>query len=362
MMTPKSKENFIPAGKGLLIGSLPVNDYEEALRLILEHTPDIPLWPQLPSNPLERMLNQFIEGLPGIVEKGDRTYFDLSGPDFEAEQLRFFEEYLAVADDLAKSLGSRFTVSDERAHGIYALKDRCRSGATLAAVKGQITGPFTLLTGIMDANKKLGYYDQSFRELAVKTLAMKAAWQVKFLENLEVPVIVFIDEPALASLGSSAFISISQDDIAQDLSEVISAVQQAGGLAGIHVCANTDWGFLLSLGLDILSFDAYGFFDRLAACKTEVHSFLDNGGIIAWGIIPTADANLINRETGESLASLWEEQIEQLVEGRWDKKALFRRSLITPSCGTGSLPLEAALRVLKLTKEVSGILRGKYAD
>ena len=361
MMTAKTKEKFIPAGKGLLIGSLPVNDYEQALQLIFDHTPDIPLWPQLPANPLERMLNQFIEGLPGIVETEDRTYFDLSAADFEVEQLHFFEEYLAVADDLTKTLNSRFTVSEKRAHGIYALKDKCRTESSFTAVKGQITGPFTLLTGIMDDKKRLGYYDNNFREIAVKTLAIKAAWQVKFLEDLEVPVIIFIDEPALAGLGSSAFISIAQDDIAQDLSEVISAIQQAGGIAGIHVCANTDWGFLLSLGLDILSFDSYGFFDRLAACKSEVHTFLDNGGAIAWGIVPTANADLVNKETGESLAALWEQQIDQLAEGNWDKKAIFSRSLITPSCGTGSLSLETASKILKLTSEVSEILRSKYA-
>jgi methionine synthase II (cobalamin-independent) len=360
--------DFTPSGLGLLIGSLPVNDYGQALDLIRQYTPEIPLWPQLPSNPLERMLNQFIEGLPGIVETDDRTYFDLETSDFEAEQLKFYEEYLTVAEDLAKTIKSRFIVSDSRAHGIYALHDsgttmivcECQSETGLTAVKGQVTGPFTLLTGLSDAQHRLGYYNETFRDMAVKCLAMKAAWQVKFLQDFNVPVIVFIDEPALAGLGSSAFISIAKDDIAADLSEVIGSIQQAGGLAGIHVCANTDWPFLLSVGLDILSFDAYGFFDRLAACQDDVYTFLDKGGIIAWGLIPTADDKLIAAETATSLAARWEDNIDQLVNDKWDKKAIFKRSLITPSCGTGALSLDAATKVLELTSEVSTILRAKY--
>ncbi len=355
-MTNQTK--FTPQGRALLIGSLPVDDYDQALRMIMAHTPEIPLWPQLPSNPLERMLSQFVEGLPGLFETGDSTWFDLGTPDFEAEQLAFYEEYLRVSEDHSLLLNkSRFAISAKRAGGIYALRESLRQ-ASPVAVKGQITGPFTLLTGLHDKDHKLGYYNPEFRDIAVKNLAMKAAWQVEFLRDSQ-PVIVFIDEPALAGLGSSAFISIAQEDIAQDLGEVIGAIQQSGGLAGIHVCANTDWSFLLSVGLDILSFDAYGYFDRLIACKKDVHAFLNKGGIIAWGIVPTASEKLIAQETAASLAQRWESQVEQLCGGNWNRSAILERSLITPSCGTGALPLTAAEMVLRLTKETVKIITNK---
>lgn len=356
-----NKDNFKPAARGTLIGSLPVADYNQALDLIMAHTPDIPLWPQLPSNPLERMMNQFVEGLPGVVESESRTYFDVTGPEFEAEQLAFFEEYLAVAESSAATLSSRFVVSEVRAKGIYELKKRAPQHPEIMAVKGQITGPFTLLTGLSDQDHRLGYYTPEFREMAVKALAMKGAWQVEFLKELNVPVLVFIDEPALAGLGSSAFISISMDDIAQDLNEVIVAIKQAGGLTGIHVCANTDWNFLLSLDLDVLSFDAFGFFDRLLTCKDQIHAFMARGGVIAWGIVPTGDVESIAAETCDSLVARWEKQVEALVGGVWDKAAIVAQSLITPSCGTGALPLDAAANVLALVSDVSAAIRARYA-
>ena len=353
---PPFKANGLPT----LIGSLPVPDHRQGLEMIFAHTPAIPLWPQLPGNPLEGMMRQFIEGMPGVIDGSDRTYFDTSTENFEAELLGFFEEYLAVGEDPDKLADSRFAVSEERGGGLYRLMEELAGKADIQAVKGQITGPFTLLTGLKDLDNRLGYYDPTIREMAVKWLAAKAAWQVGFLRKSGLPAIVFIDEPALAGLGSSSFISISLDDIGQDLNEVIDAIQQAGGYAGIHVCANTDWEFLLSLNLDILSFDAHGFFDRLASSKTKVHEFLDRGGIIAWGGVPTSEAEQILGESTDLLVARWEAHADLLADSRWDRTALLAQTLITPSCGTGSLSSDLAQRVLELTRDVSAVLRQKY--
>ena len=362
MAIDPERRNFLAAGFPTLIGSLPLTSHHEALRQILTHTPEIPLWPQLPSNPLERMTNQFNEGIPGIVEEEDRTYFNIGTETFEAEMLSFFEEYLAVTEDISKLADSRFQVSRERAGGIYHLVDELTGKADIRAVKGQVTGPFTLLTGIADQEKRLGYYDPTIREMSVKGIAMKAAWQVQFLSRLNKPVLLFIDEPALAGLGSSSYISISKDDIAQDLEEVINAVHLTGGLAGVHVCANTDWNFLLSTNLDIVSFDAFGFFDRFVTSKEKIYAYLNRGGIIAWGIVPTSEAEDIENATSDGLATLWEEQAGKLLSDTWSLQALLNQTLITPSCGTGSIAPDLAKRVLTLTQEVSAILREKYGE
>jgi hypothetical protein len=191
---------------------------------------------------------------------------------------------------------------------------------------------------------------------------MKAAWQVRFLQEAALPVLLFIDEPALAGLGSSAFISIAKDDIAADLAEVVDAVHLAGGLAGVHVCANTDWGLLFGSEIDIISFDAYNFFDRFITCRDEIRSFLDRNGIIAWGIVPTSEEEYINRETPDALVARWEQQAAMLADPPWDEAALLGRTLITPSCGTGSLTMALAHRVLSLTRDVSEALRKKYCS
>ncbi|MFP3983617.1 MAG: hypothetical protein ACLFV2_08005 [Desulfurivibrionaceae bacterium] len=362
-MTTKEKDytkTFRPDGLPTLIGSIPTSGHQEALDLIFSHTPAIPLWPQLPGNPLEGMLSQFIEGFPGIIEKDDRTYFDSESPGFEQEHLAFFEDYLEVSEDTSLLEGSRFQVSRERANGLYLLLEAAKEKKNIAALKGQITGPFTVLTGLKDQNNKDAYYDPTLREIVLKGLAMKAAWQVRLLGKLNRPVILFMDEPALAGLGSSSFISISREDIAADQTEIINSIHQAGGLAGVHVCANTDWPLLLSLDYDIINFDAFSFFDRFVSSLNEINSFLDRGGIIAWGIVPTSDEEDIGSQDCKALASLWENHASALVNDKRDMKDLLRQSLITPSCGTGSLSPENACKVLELTRDVSAILRDNY--
>ena len=354
---PAGPETFSPGGHATLIGSLPVTDHQQGLDLVRRYTPAIPLWPQLPANPREGMLVQFAEGFVGLVE-GERTYFDTGG-DFDNQLLPFFEEYLQISEEPERLQTSRFAISRERAAGLYLLREQAAAFRPLA-LKGQITGPFTLLTGLQDQDRRLSYYNPSLREMVVQGLALKSAWQTRFLRETGLPVLVFIDEPALAGLGSSSFISIATADIAQDLAQVVAAIQGSGGLAGVHVCANTEWELLLTGALDVISFDAYEFFDRFLTCRPLIHAFLERGGIIAWGLVPTGKIELIEAETSDSLVARWEAQAKSLATERWTLPALLERTLITPSCGTGSLPLAAAEKVLKLTGEVSATLRARY--
>ncbi len=367
-MTTNANGQHAFNGLPVLIGSLPLDSHETALEWILGATPEIPLWPQLPVHPLERMLPQFTEGIPCITEKNPaspdaKIYFDTSYSGFDEDMLAFYEEYLAVSEDPASLPGSRFTTSRERAAGLYLFVEKLDELAGVQAVKGQVTGPFTMLTGIKDTKGRAGYFDETVRDMVTKSIAMKAAWQTQLLKgDNDRPVLLFIDEPALAGLGSSAFIGVTPEEIQATLNEVAEAIHHAGGLAGIHVCANTDWGLLLNSKIDILSFDAYGFFDRIAALKKEVEAFFARGGILAWGGVPTSSEEDICRETTDSLADLWRHQVKTLAGEHRSEEEIFCRTLITPSCGTGSLAPELARKVLDLTRTVSASLRDEFVQ
>lgn len=361
-----SNNDFSANGLPLLIGSLPLTDHREALDWIFDATPEIPLWPQLPTNPFEQMMPQFAEGIPCIREEDlnkpeGRILFDVSGADFEKNVLTFFEEYMAVLENPEKLTESRFKVSSDRAEGLYLFAKAIGTREDIVAVKGQVTGPFTMLTGIKDRQGRAGYFNDTIREMVIKGIAMKAAWQTRLLSGkTDKQVIIFIDEPSLAGLGSSAYISVTAAEIQEMINEVAGAIHQMGGLAGIHVCANTDWELLLESQIDVLSFDAYSFFDKFAPLKNTINTYLDRGSIIAWGCVPTGRAEDIEKENSDSLTALWESQAELLVGPNRSKKDLLRQSFITPSCGTGSLKPELAKKVLELTKAVSDNLQAKY--
>ncbi len=50
---------------------------------------------------------------------------------------------------------------------------------------------------------------------------------------------------------------------------------------------------------------------------------------------------------------MWLQQLEQLESMGLDRARILEQTLITPSCGTGSLGLEHAIKVLELTRDLS---------
>jgi hypothetical protein len=111
---------------------------------------------------------------------------------------------------------------------------------------------------------------------------------------------------------------------------------------------------LLSTKLDILSFDAYGYLETLSLYPKELKTFLERGGILAWGIVPTSEEVL--KEDAQSLVKRFKEGVETLSKKGIDQ-ALLQRAIITPSCGTASLSIPLAEKVCELTGEVSKTLR-----
>ena len=342
----------------LLIGSMPLDDHAAASRLIMEHTPAIPVWAQLPVFPEEGMVPQFLPGMPAVVEKNGKIYIDTACETFDADLLAFFEDYMAAVASPEQLPGSRFALTEATGKGVAALVDTLAGLKTPpTAVKGQVTGPVTFGTGVKDQDGRSIFYNETLRDAAVKHLALNARWQIQTLARPGCPVIVFIDEPALAGFGSSELISISKEEILACLAEVVAAIHADGGLAGIHVCANTDWTVVLESGADIVNFDAYAFFDRFILYGAQIRKFLADGGFLAWGIVPTLKPEEIERETVDSLYAGWQERLGHVEALGIAGDTILRQSFITPSCGVGSLSLDLATRVLALTRDLSEKIR-----
>lgn len=349
------KANALP----LLIGSLPMDNHEDATKLVLEHTPDIPLWVQLPGYKQEGMIRQFLEGLPGFSDDVDKNILDTSTPGFEEDFIAYFEQYLSLTESGADIGTSRFALSGTRAKGFFEfLKQIDDADFSFTALKGQVTGPITFGTAVKDQQDKDIFYNDQLRDAAVKKLAVNARWQAaQFSKRGAVPII-FLDEPALAGFGSSAYITITKEDVIQSIDEIIQEIHMENGLAGVHVCANTQWDMLLESRVDIISFDAFSFFDRFILFPEMIKTYLGQGKIVAWGIVPTNKADIIAEQTAKGLFQMLNKQMDELSDKTGiDKQTIISQSFITPSCGTGSIDLDSAKKVLKLTKEVSQAFR-----
>jgi hypothetical protein len=149
-------------------------------------------------------------------------------------------------------------------------------------------------------------------------------------------------------------------DIEASIGEVIAAIHGQGGLAGIHVCANTDWSLVLDSPVDIVSFDAYSFFDKFILYEKEIKTYIERGGILAWGIVPTGNSRWVDEESAESLHGRWLDQLNDVAALGVDPGRIAAQSLITPSCGTGSLSVHHALKVIQMTQEISRKIRRSF--
>ncbi len=346
-------------GLATLVGSMPHRDREAVIRLILEKVSSIPVWPQLAHYPAEGMMVQYLEGLPALCRTEDKTWIATEGAEFDRELLEFYTEYLALEEDPGAIDHSRFAMGAETGRTFIEFVRAVKEAPPSHAVKGQVTGPFTLLSGLKDENNRACLYNDHLRELIPKHLAMKARWQISHLRSCDRPVIIFIDEPALAGFGSSAFISVSAQQVHDLLEEVIVGIQQAGAVAGVHICANTDWNLVFDSSINIINFDAYHYLDRFLLYLEPLRRFIAGNGIVAWGMVPTTGDGQALQETPETLAERWQKAVEPLLESGLTLEEIVSHSLFTPSCGCGTLSEQRAEEVVEITCELSRLIRAK---
>ncbi|HAX61022.1 MAG TPA: methionine synthase [Elusimicrobia bacterium] len=335
------------------VGSMPHIDEYKAVEFIMNNL-DIPIWPQLPKkNFKENMYVQYSEGFPCLIinEQEQKIFFALDGDVLPALE-KFYEKI--ISDDL-----EYFKISTQYASGFYEFTSQltaCR--LPLIAVKGQVTGPITFGLKVTDKNNRSIFYNEQFVDVVVKTLTMKARWQIRELAKVsrDAKIIMFIDEPYLSAFGS-AFTQVSREEVIKCLNEVIEGIHKENALSGVHCCGNTDWSILIDTDIDVISFDAFSFFDGLTLYPEKLNKFFERGGVLAWGIVPSSD--LINSETVESLTENFLGKREKLIKKGIDEKAVKSRYIITPSCGVGSLSEKLAEKIIITTKNVAENLMGK---
>jgi hypothetical protein len=304
---------------------------------------------------------QYSEGIPRIVidPEKERMYFDTTG-DYSEELAEFYEVYIEAMDpDEGTGDCSKLSISPDHSKGIYAFEKKLKeNGDKLPFVKVQTTGPCSFALTIVDENKRAIYYNEEFRDIIVKAIAMKCRWQIQKFQPFAEKVICFIDEPILSAFGSSTYLTVTREDVVGLLSEVIEAVHADDAIAGIHCCGNTEWSILMDAGVDIVNFDAFEYGETIAMYPDAVKKHLEKGGMLAWGIIPTSKA--IREQTVDTLESKFESVMENLATQGIDLQMIREQALITPSCGTGSMEPGDADMVFEMVEALTRRMKTKY--
>lgn len=348
--------------QALAIGSLPHNDLTKAMNVVKKDFPQIPFFPQLKNiNKNEDMIIQFLEGLPSFLpSKLENFTIDSDSEEFFEDLETFFTDYEKITSENNAEILEHYGISKDFSSSFEEFENIIKTTKPQFA-KGQIVGPFTLATTLQDNNGKAVIYDETLKDIIVKLLRLKALWQIKRIKkaNPDTTPIIFMDEPSISQLGTSAYMTISENDVIQMLKEISDIIKANGGISAIHCCGKCDWSIPMKAKIELLNPDAYTFAENFSIYYKMIENHLLSGGKIAWGLIPTLDVDALRGTTLKNLIEKFEQAVKYLTNKRIDEKLIIDNSLITSSCGAGSLSIENAERAMDLVSELSKELKAR---
>jgi hypothetical protein len=315
----------LPLGLATAIGSLPHTDVHAAIELVLERQPRLPSAPSLPARSgHERMIAQGAWGIPGVSVLPDGSL---------------------VVDDPGK-VDPAAPLDDPGIRGEPFVTMRAFLGAVAGRsgpIKLQLTGPVTLGLALhavgVPAARAFAVAGAAVRTRGAALVAAAAG-----AAPMTTPL-VFVDEPGLTAAMHPGF-PLSPIDTLDLVSGVLAALEPHA-TTGLHCCGRADWPMVLQAGAQVLSLPV--------ACGADAHApafaaFLEHGGWVAWGAVPT------DGPVGSSADRLWRRLSDEwcaLVAGGCDPVLLREQALITPACGLASHGIGQAATVLSLANQVA---------
>jgi hypothetical protein len=330
---------FFPAGAVTGIGSLPLSSATAAIEAVVEFSPEVPFWPQLPQlSERESIIGQ---GL-GIV--ADHIERRREGYGYQVKEGHID----AVIETLHRSSGE---LPLANAAGFSAFERGLSSGTfdSAIAVKGQIEGPITLATYLFHKDRTFLRDPALFAAIAFH-VSQIICWQIERLNTAGLPVLLFVDEPALC-LETTAANCVSEEKMLDALSAILDDARARGAYAGLHCCAARPLERMRRVKPDILSFDAS---EGLELFFSDSHAldFVHQGGIVAYGIVSTRSG--VNAIDSASIFLHWLQAASQAG----DPQEFAQRAMITATCGLGLLNPFSISESFGVAHGVSKLIRG----
>jgi hypothetical protein len=324
---------------------MPHTDINQALETAL--TLDIPYWPQLPRlSYYEDMYVQASEHFPGILLDIDNQKLSFSMDKFLSE----FEMTMARFDE-----PDFFDISPEYSTVYHRFLEL--DLAHRPAIRGQLEGPISFGMNVLDENKRPILFDDTIRPFMFEFMSKRINVQLQRLKRLNPNAFMFVDEPGLQFLFS-ALSGYDSTAAREDMALFFSMLERP---CGVHLCGNPDWDFLLGLDMDVLSLDVYLNGEIFSAYAGAIRRFLDRGGVIVWGMVPTNFEPFEKESTDalqDRLTNLW-----QLLSRKGiDTDFLLSKSLLSPAtCCLVNPDMEKTVEsAFEVVRRLSARLREKY--
>lgn len=305
------------------IGTLPHRSTREAAAFVLAEQ-DLPAVPSLPRrSPAEGMIAQAVLGIAGVT---------LGQYGSIAVDPRAVDPEAPIATDLD---GDGFA-------GLRRFLQVAGLDGRRGPVKWQFVGPVSL--GVALARVGVAA-DVAFAVAGRAVAAHLVAIAELVADRLpRSPQLVVLDEPWLGDLMLPGFPLPPEPAI--DLVSGAMAAVTPDVTVGLHSCGAADIASLLAAGPDVLSVPVDR---RLVRVAGYLVRFLEGGGRIAWGVVPTDGPIATGTDRAvRRLGEVWGE----LIRRGGDPAMLRARSIVTPCCGLGTHTPAVATQVCRATRDI----------
>jgi len=234
------------------------------------------------------MYAQFSQHFPGIIvdEEARKLMFDSS---------KFEKELTAYS--LMMQNPKAFTLN-ERYSAIYHQFLNEKLG-DYTAIRGLLIEPVRFGFRVVDENNRPIIYNDDVKTILFDFIARKINAQYRELKEKNKDAFIWLDEPGL-SWVFSGLSGYSDVQARKDYRSFLSGLES---IRALHLCANVNLSYLLEMGVELLSFDAYQMKLMPRGYAASVAKFINSGGVICWGIVPT-DSDNLNSHTPQSLVDL----------------------------------------------------------
>ncbi len=311
------------------MGIMPHKDVEKALELALGL--DIPFWPQLPHVSLhEDMYIQTSGNFPGIAIDFEKGRLIFNTAKFEEELNDYFTK---------TEMPETYALTEE--YSMVFKRFLSKNLQCYRAIRGQITGPVSFGFKVLDETLKPIIYNEEVKTILFDFIQKKVNAQYQELKTKNQNSFVWVDEPGLGYVFSGLS-GYNDQQAKEDYSNFIQGIE---GPKGLHLCAEVNLPYLLELGVEILSFDAFqiGFMPK--EYTQSVADFIKKGGVISWGIVPT-EFKPLEIQTPEKLATILSAYWEVITENTdLSLEQIAEQALIAPArCCLVELTIETVER------------------
>jgi len=328
-----------PAGVATGVGSMPGEDFREALRVVLGVLGDLPHLPELPAR----------SAAASMTGRAVAMLVDL-GADLQPAGWRLTDAPGRDHRRARSLLAQDLDVLEEMADG-YA-----------GALKVQVAGPWTLAATVERPRGDRLLADYGARRELAQSLAEGLGGHIEDVRR-RVPgaqVVVQVDEPALPAVLSGAVPtasgfhrhrSVAAPEAEEALRWVLDAVTAAGAVPVAHCCADdAPVGLLAGAGARAVAVDA----SRVTTDAYDAYAGLLERGVDLWlGVVPTAEP-----ERAPSDSDLLRRVHRLLEDLGVDPEAAAARCVVTPACGLAGATPAWAQRALTLAVQVARHMSG----